>query len=171
MPLVWRPQMSVGNTLIDSDHRYLICLINTVELSLRVPGNGDLVGVAIEQLMQYTRDHFAREEVIQLKIQYPHYLAHKAEHQNILAQLTALRARILEAAGVAEPAAVAEGEADSGDSPGGAVRAELDEPTAAASDEDVNELVSLLRHWVIDHVLKSDLQLKPFLTQYPQTYT
>ena len=34
--IVWREQkMSVGNTMIDADHRYLMCLINTVELALR----------------------------------------------------------------------------------------------------------------------------------------
>ncbi|MDX9767133.1 MAG: bacteriohemerythrin [Ectothiorhodospiraceae bacterium] len=148
MPVVWRPQMSVGNQLIDNDHRYLICLINTVELSLRVPENRDLVSAAIEQLMQYTADHFAREEAIQLKIQYPKYMAHKQEYQDIMDELARIRTRI---------------EAMAGTSTAG------DGSIAAAHPEDVSELVALLRHWIIDHVLKVDVELKPYLARYPDT--
>ena len=31
MSLVWRDQLSVGNNVIDSDHKYLIEIINRVE--------------------------------------------------------------------------------------------------------------------------------------------
>lgn len=34
MSIIWRPQMSVGNEIIDTEHRYLLCLVNTLELSL-----------------------------------------------------------------------------------------------------------------------------------------
>lgn len=148
MPVVWRPQMSVGNQLIDTDHRYLICLINTVELSLRVPENRELVSTAIEQLEQYTADHFAREEVIQMKIQYPNFMAHKKEHQEIMAQLANIRTRIQ---AMAEKAPAGDGS------------------IAAANPEDVSELIALLRHWIIDHVLKVDVELKPYLARYPAT--
>ena len=35
MPIFWRPQFRIGQDDIDADHRYLILLINTVELVLR----------------------------------------------------------------------------------------------------------------------------------------
>ena len=37
MPIFWRPQFRIGHDDIDADHRYLILLINTVELVLRFP--------------------------------------------------------------------------------------------------------------------------------------
>ena len=36
MPIFWRPQFRIGQDDIDADHRYLILLINTVELVLRL---------------------------------------------------------------------------------------------------------------------------------------
>jgi len=35
MALVWRDQLSVGNNVIDSDHKHLIEIINKVEQSLQ----------------------------------------------------------------------------------------------------------------------------------------
>jgi hemerythrin len=35
MTIVWHEKMSVGNALIDADHRDLLSLINSVELALR----------------------------------------------------------------------------------------------------------------------------------------
>ena len=52
--IVWREQkMSVGNTMIDADHRYLMCLINTVELALRSESYRDVIDIVLEQLEQF----------------------------------------------------------------------------------------------------------------------
>ena len=29
-----------------------------------------------------------------------------------------------------------------------------------------NKLIQMLRHWLLDHVLKDDLRMKPYLSQY-----
>jgi len=36
-------------------------------------------------------------------------------------------------------------------------------PDAALKEE----VIDLLRHWLIDHVLKEDLEMKPFLSKHP----
>jgi hemerythrin len=140
MPIVWRDQMSVGNALIDNDHRYLLCLVNTVELALRLEENTDLLEVALDQLLQYTRDHFGREEALQVKIQYPGYPAHKAEHQALLEKLLGLQRQLAAAGG------------------------------EGAAGVDPMRLSDLLRHWVLDHVLKTDMQMRAYLVRYPPTY-
>jgi len=146
MPIVWRDSMSVGNTLIDNDHRYLFCLVNTVELALRLQEHADVIQAAVEQLALYTRDHFAREERLQIKVMYPGYVDHKAEHQAILERVQGLQAQIAARAGT----------------PAGDASA----PPAL----DPAEIAALLRHWVLGHVLKSDLDLRSYLSRYPASY-
>ncbi len=36
MPIVWRNEMSIGNDLIDQDHKYLLCIFNSIELACRM---------------------------------------------------------------------------------------------------------------------------------------
>lgn len=137
MPLQWREQMSVNNLIIDQDHRYLLCLINTVELSLRHPESTDHLRIALEQLAQYAREHFDREERIQYAIKYSHYVEHKLAHQGLMERLAGLTERIL---------------AERGDQ---------------HLSGDPAELTQLLRDWLLDHVLKEDMKLKPHLSQHP----
>ncbi len=137
MPLQWREQMSVNNLIIDQDHRYLLCLINTVELSLRHPESGDHLRIALEQLSQYAREHFDREERIQYAIKYSHYVEHKLAHQRLMERLVVLTERIL---------------------------TERDDGTLSSDPE---ELTQLLRDWLLDHVLKEDMKMKPHLSLHP----
>ena len=154
MPIIWRPQMSVGNHALDHDHRYLICLINTIELSLRTPDNFDTLDVAMEQLIEYTRDHFDREERLQIKINFPGYIDHKLEHQQIMAELEGLRPRIKR---------FAEATASPDDA---------EEPQAGGNgvqrpEQTIDELPRLIRHWIIDHVLTTDTKMREYLARHP----
>lgn len=58
MSLQWRDQLSVGNDLIDSDHKYLIEIINRAEASLKAKNRRELAE-ALDSLDQYYRVHFA----------------------------------------------------------------------------------------------------------------
>ena len=49
MPIFWRPQFRIGHDDIDADHRYLILLINTVELVLRFPDDPRNVDLALAE--------------------------------------------------------------------------------------------------------------------------
>lgn len=50
MPIFWRPQLKIGHEEIDADHRYLVLLINTVELVLRFPEQPQHVELALREL-------------------------------------------------------------------------------------------------------------------------
>ena len=55
MAIYWREQLSVSNTIIDVDHRYLICLVNMVSSSLAHPDDSlDDLKYAVEELLDYT---------------------------------------------------------------------------------------------------------------------
>ncbi|GGK69961.1 bacteriohemerythrin [Amphritea balenae] len=145
MPVVWKMQLSTGNDLIDLDHKYLIALFNSVELALSKPENLKFLPVFFRQLVDYTREHFAREEVIQVKIKYPYYADHKIEHQNIVEHLENVYSRIQDVMGAGDTEVTPE-----------QIHEQLDA-----------EIISLAREWVIDHLVKTDAKMALFLRKHP----
>ncbi|NDY95479.1 hemerythrin family protein [Wenzhouxiangella sp. C33] len=129
--------MSVGNLIIDLDHRYLLSLINQVEYALRHPEESENLRMALDQLSDYAREHFAREEKLQLRIQFRGYMPHKMAHQSLLDRLDRIISEILE---------------------------ESDPQQLKARSA---EITTLLRDWLLDHVLKEDMKMKPDLENLP----
>ncbi len=133
--------MSVGNHTIDMDHRLLICKINMIELALQAPGEEmTYLKTALEQLEEYTKVHFAREEKMQIAMSYPNYDNHKFQHQQLVNRLKEVTEKIL---GNDDPSQLAE------QAPG---------------------VAKLLREWLMDHVLIEDMKLKPLLAKYPYNF-
>lgn len=90
MSLLWCDQFSVGNNVIDSDHKYLIETINRVEQSVGRKNRCELAA-AFDALKQYSRAHFDREEKIAIAIGYKQVPHLNQSHQNLLIQLDQLR--------------------------------------------------------------------------------
>lgn len=134
MPIFWRPQIRIGHDDIDDDHRYLILLINTVELVLRFPEDAHHIELALDELRRYAGRHFEREERIQIACRYLHLDQHKLEHRRLLQELDVLIERVHIAL------------ADSATG--------LD-----AIKEQSPVITQFLRKWLLDHVMKSDMQL------------
>jgi len=134
MPIFWRQQLAIGHNEIDADHRYLILLINTLELVLRFPENPSHIQQAFDELDHYARGHFEREEKIQIAWAYTHLDAHKLEHRKLLDALAALRMKVDTA--LAHPQTATE---------------QIKEQSA--------EITAFLRHWLLDHVMKEDMKL------------
>ena len=141
MAIIWRKGMSVGNSLIDHDHHFMINFINTVELILQDPVDKEMLMEVIEQLHEYSIGHFRREESIQRKIEYPQSINHKNSHSTLLSDLEKLKKEIKETKSEAEI---------------------LDRST---------EIIAFLRNWLINHVLNEDMKLKPFLKKLPHAFS
>ena len=127
MTLIWRKQLEIGDEAIDIDHKYLICMINTVELTMRTPEHHDLLPATLEQLAEYTHAHFQREEKIMLLMQYPRYSEHKQQHQLLIQELADIQKKI-----------VAKGD-------------------DAYSDDEAADLAKLFRNWLLTHLVKEDM--------------
>jgi len=134
MSLVWREQLSVGNNVIDTDHRYLINIINRVEQSL---GAGDRreLSVALDSLSKYTQEHFAREEKIARAAGYEQVPGLSHSHEALVKQLDEIKTEI---------------------------RNKGQEWTPEVAEK----FTKLLRSWLIDHVIKEDLLMKPVLQKH-----
>jgi hemerythrin len=131
---MWRKQLEIGDETIDVDHKYLICMINTVELTMRTTEHRDLLPATLEQLVEYTHAHFKREESIMLLNNYPRYYEHKKQHQLLIQELDEIQKKIQ-----------AKGD-------------------GSFSDEECADLAKLFRHWLLDHLVKEDMLMKPYLS-------
>jgi len=127
MAIEWNDKLSVGNDVIDDDHKHLIKLINAYEMAVS-KGNLKLLGPAFESLEKYANEHFEREEKLMSAVFFPHRRDHREKHKKLLKLVH-----------------------------------EKHQEVETSEDIDVSSLSAFLRSWLIDHVLKEDMQFKPYV--------
>ena len=138
MGLVWRDQLSVGNNVIDSDHKYLIEIINRVEESMAAKDRRALA-TALDDLAQYSLVHFDREEKIAAAVGYAQVPNLNESHRQLFEKLNQMRG-------------------------------EFDATGTEWSLEAAAHFTGFLRNWLIDHVIKEDLLMKPVLQKYSPSF-
>jgi hemerythrin len=131
MSLVWRAQFSVGNDLIDSDHQYLLEIINKAEVCLKA-ANPVALAALLDELGEYAKSHFEREELLAKAVGYPKADHLHLSHNQLADQMIKFREKL-------------------GDS---------------WTQESVSTFSAILRDWLINHVIKEDMLLKPYLTKH-----
>ncbi|MDR3368395.1 hemerythrin family protein [Rhodoferax sp.] len=131
MPIQWREQFSVGNDLIDSDHRYLLEIINKAELCLKA-NQATLLPPLLDELGHYGQMHFQREEQVAKAVGYPKSEQLHISHDALVEKLKVVRSQI-------------------GD---------------AWTKESVTHFTAFLRDWLLNHVIKEDMLMKPWLQKY-----
>lgn len=82
MGILWTEQLSVGNAIIDADHKELIAMINGAEYMIRKRDSYAL-SLAFDHIEYWLRTHFANEEMIAQAVNFP-FAKHKLEHENVL---------------------------------------------------------------------------------------
>lgn len=90
----WTDDLHTRNELIDGDHRRLIDLLNVLFEAMDSAQGNQRMSKAMNDLIAYTGEHFAREEAEMERIQYVASLAHKAEHAKLLEQIVELKAML-----------------------------------------------------------------------------
>lgn len=78
---------------IDSQHEVLIGLVNRLHEAMRQASGKETLDALLAQLLEHTRSHFAYEEDLMSRYDYPHYAAHKSDHDRLLQQLQGLVTR------------------------------------------------------------------------------
>ena len=85
--LVWKDEYSVGIEVIDQDHQKLLNLINQFQTAVFYRTGRDFEEQAFNELVDYTRTHFKREEDLMEEHGYPDFEAHREEHRKMIAQV------------------------------------------------------------------------------------
>jgi hemerythrin len=135
MAIVWRDQMSIDGGLVDEDHKCLIGIANDVE-AVR-PGSEmsrQVQGILV-RLTIYAREHFEREERLQVAVAFPYMLAHHRDHIDLLRELETMGKEYEKALSV---------------------------PQLAVFQ---SNLFEFLRHWLVDHICKADMLMRPFVAE------
>lgn len=86
----WRDEMSVGVEALDADHRRLLGLINQLATAQAL-GNRNIVGYVLDELVEYTEEHFRREEAHMAAIGFPDLEAHYRLHRRFEERLAQVR--------------------------------------------------------------------------------
>jgi len=94
MAFLWTKELETGNTQIDTEHKELIQAINNL---LEACGSGKgrkEIASTVDFLNQYTRTHFAHEQVLQQKYKYPDYENHKNYHEGFIKTVDSISTRL-----------------------------------------------------------------------------
>ncbi len=96
MPFIqWTPSFSVGNAVLDADHRKLIDILNQI-YDAWVQGSSSLeLERLFDELMDYTDGHFSREESKLSSRDYADLDRHHAAHERLRELVHAFRGRHL----------------------------------------------------------------------------
>ncbi len=81
---IWTDALRVGVDAIDKDHQVLVSLLNKIACE---PAGGEELGSIINELVDYTRYHFEREEMIMQVCDYPALEEHCGLHRDIAVQM------------------------------------------------------------------------------------
>ena len=76
----WSPDLKTGNAVVDNQHKQLIATVNELYDTQKHDKGNQAVLKVMRFLMEYTVRHFADEEALQQKHNYPDYAAHKRHH-------------------------------------------------------------------------------------------
>ena len=83
----WKDEYSVRITTIDTQHKKLVDLLNQIHEATHAGRGKEVVEKILNDLVAYTKLHFATEEEYLKKHAYPGFSQHKAEHDKLANQV------------------------------------------------------------------------------------
>ena len=90
----WSDQLSVGIEEIDEQHKVLVNLANELnDAIINLHGREKSVSI-LNELIEYTRIHFAVEESLMRILDYPDYQTHKQHHEELVAEVRELQRKV-----------------------------------------------------------------------------
>jgi hemerythrin len=87
----WDNNYSVGNPLLDNQHKTLIKLINKLHLSMQAGKGKQVLATILSDLVSYTIEHFTYEEQMMIKYSFPEFDQHKLEHKKLAQKVIELQ--------------------------------------------------------------------------------
>ena len=87
MSIEWRANLATGHEAIDNQHKELFSRFNRLLEACNRGKGKDEVGNLLDFLSDYVKSHFAAEEQLQVRNNYPHYRDHKKMHDDFMVSL------------------------------------------------------------------------------------
>ena len=92
--LTWKPDYSVGDTEIDSDHRYLFDLINSFHDAFTRNRSRREILRLFNRLVSYSEEHFQREEKMMASRGHPGLEQHRNSHARLFGAIFDLQEKL-----------------------------------------------------------------------------
>ena len=89
----WSPRYTVNHPVMDEHHHTLFKLVDKLSEALIEKKENEVIGEILNSLIDYTRMHFAAEEELMRKADYPGVSQHKAAHDRLVEQVQELQRR------------------------------------------------------------------------------
>lgn len=83
----WRDDYSVGIESIDTQHKKLLGLINSLQTAVNYKTGETFEQEALDELVAYTKTHFKYEENLMEQNAYPDFETHRAEHELMISRV------------------------------------------------------------------------------------
>ncbi|MDR1211830.1 MAG: hemerythrin family protein [Spirochaetaceae bacterium] len=96
MAYKWDSSLETGYELIDNQHKQLVSALNKLLEACREGHGKEKLAQTLDFLTGYTIKHFADEEKLQIKYQYPDYLTHKQYHDDFKITVKDLAEQLIE---------------------------------------------------------------------------
>lgn len=90
----WSDDLSVGIEEIDDQHKVLVELLNRLHVAITERHGNEVASEILDELIDYTRIHFAVEESLMRLLDYPDFAEHKAHHEDLLAQVLQMKTKV-----------------------------------------------------------------------------
>jgi diguanylate cyclase (GGDEF)-like protein/hemerythrin-like metal-binding protein len=85
--IIFHPSYDSGIVDIDFQHRRIVELMNHLNNAIKANESPDVIARTLDELIYYVEYHFSEEEALMSKHDYPEYLAHKASHAGLIADI------------------------------------------------------------------------------------
>jgi len=95
--IVWNNQWNIGIASIDADHQALVQLLNDLHNAIADNHSQTIMGRVVASLVDYTQNHFRREEGLMDQHHYWGASSQKAQHREFLAKITDVQRRFHQA--------------------------------------------------------------------------
>lgn len=137
MALIWREHLSVGNAMLDFEHKSLIGMVNSIEYTINTKDSTALLR-AIKLFKDCVHTHFTNEARFAQAVNF-HFEQHELAHQHLQKELW----HTID---------------------------QLDAKAGAWSEYVMDYYPKFLRNWLIDHIIRLNMQMKPALQAHGYTF-
>ncbi|MBT5188151.1 MAG: hemerythrin family protein [Kordiimonadaceae bacterium] len=123
----------IGNADIDEQHLKLCKIINSLHEDIERSASIDVLMGTLQFLTDYTSQHFEFEEKLMLECEYPGLEEHAKQHRELVDELSKYNEKFFHHVNVNREAKFAK------------------------------EFLEFLKYWLLEHIMKSDFKIKPYL--------
>ncbi|MBS4098296.1 MAG: hemerythrin family protein [Sulfuricella sp.] len=94
IPIRLIEKLEVGHPSIDAEHRDLLALVEGFRNQLEEDADSESLVLAIGEIIEYTRRHFANEEALMDECGYPEMARHVRIHRELLEKAAAQQEKV-----------------------------------------------------------------------------